>query len=102
MLGTIKTCNLNKVNPYDYLIAIQANAEKVEKNPNAWLPWNYTQNVSCPHVKAHPNPVVEIYQSNGPPIIQPEQIDLEVHKKTFRDRVRDFFKTVRPHKLAEA
>lgn len=101
LLGVIKTCTINKINPHDYLIAIQANVDDVEKNPDAWLPWNYTLNVSCPYVKPHPMPVIEIYQPNGPPIIQPAQVDLESQKRTFREKVRDFFKQFRPQAIVD-
>jgi len=57
LLGTIKTCGLNNINPYNYLIAIQANVDNVEKDPHAWLPWNYAKNVLCPYVKAHSAPI---------------------------------------------
>lgn len=43
LLSTIETCVLNKVNPYNYLITIQENVDRVLKDPKSWLPWNYTQ-----------------------------------------------------------
>lgn len=101
LLSTIKTCGLNNINPYDFLVAIQANVEKVAKSPDAWLPWNYTQNSLCPYVNTHSVPVEEIYQPNGPPIVLPTQVDLESQKKTFRERARDFFRKLHPRKLQE-
>ena len=32
---------LNKINPYNYLIAIQKYQKEVRQNPKEWLPWNY-------------------------------------------------------------
>jgi hypothetical protein len=102
LLSIIRTCNLNGINPYDYLIAIQANAEAVEKSPDGWLPWNYSQNVSAPLVNAHSIPVEEIqYLSNtGPPtpIARNHEPCFEKNKKTLRERARDFFKRLYPEK----
>ena len=85
LLSTIKTCTLNDINPYDYLMAIQANAEKANKDPEKWLPWNYSENTGCPYVNTQSIPAEEIYQnmSNGPPIITPitPQPNFEVDKK---------------------
>lgn len=100
LLGTIKTCEFNNVNPFDYLLAIQANVEKVEEDPDAWLPWNYTLNVSCPYVKEHPLPVVEVYQ-NGSTNIHCPQVDIEYNKKSFRENGKAFFKIFRPDKIIE-
>lgn len=37
----IYTCRLEGVNPFEYLTALQRNAERVRANPRDWLPWNY-------------------------------------------------------------
>tara|TARA_B100000519_G_C14243574_1_gene438569 strand:+ start:112 stop:1746 length:1635 start_codon:yes stop_codon:yes gene_type:complete len=39
----IHTCELNGINPYDYLIALQDYKDRIVKEPAAWLPWNYQQ-----------------------------------------------------------
>jgi len=39
----IHTCNLNGVNPFDYLTALQRHYREVYANPSAWLPWNYKE-----------------------------------------------------------
>jgi transposase len=100
LLSTIKTCSLNQVNPYDYMMAIQANAEEARKNPNEWLPWNYTQNAQCLNTQL---PSEEIYQrtSTGPPIITPvaPQPDFEGDKKTLREKAREFFRQKYPEML---
>ncbi len=105
LLSIIKTCTLNSINPCDYLIAIQANADKLEKNPNAWLPWNFTKNVSCPIIKAQSKPKEEIYRHNptGPPDTIPvePQPDFENEKKSLRQRAREFFRNVYPKKWRE-
>jgi hypothetical protein len=43
-MSIIHTCELNGVNPFEYLVAIADNAEAVIDNPSAWLPWNYQLN----------------------------------------------------------
>lgn len=45
-MSLIHTCELNEINPFDYLTALQKHAKSVASNPNAWLPWNYQQSLS--------------------------------------------------------
>jgi len=40
-MSLIHTCSLAKVNPFDYLTALQEHASQVHKNPHNWMPWNY-------------------------------------------------------------
>jgi transposase len=40
-MSLIHTCELNGVNPFDYLTELQRNAEQVAAVPHDWLPWNY-------------------------------------------------------------
>lgn len=102
LLSIIKTCDLNGINPYDYLIAIQANSEEVQKRPNDWLPWNYTQNVAAPFVNSQHIPIEEIYchSTVDPPIRIRRELQpcLEENKKNLRERVREFFKRLYPEK----
>jgi len=46
LMSLIETCCLNKVSPWDYLLAIQLHAAEVFKSPINWLPWNYRQAAS--------------------------------------------------------
>ena len=39
----IHTCELNGVEPFDYLVALQRNASEVARNPGDWMPWNYRE-----------------------------------------------------------
>jgi transposase len=41
IMSTIKTCDVNKINPIEYLTAVQENRDRVKQEPQAWLPWNY-------------------------------------------------------------
>ena len=47
-MSLIHTCNLGKVNPFDYLTALQKNSSEVFKNPRNWLPsdedWKLPEN----------------------------------------------------------
>jgi transposase len=40
-MSLIYTCQLNDVNPFDYLTELQRHADEVAANPERWLPWNY-------------------------------------------------------------
>jgi transposase len=40
-MSLIHTCNLAKVNPFDYLTALQKHSSKLAKHPDRWMPWNY-------------------------------------------------------------
>src|SRR6266446_1624283 len=37
----IHTCDLNKVNSFDYLTELQRHAAELKANPAKWMPWNY-------------------------------------------------------------
>ena len=41
----IQTCNQNGVNSFDYLTALQEHRAKVLASPEAWLPWNYLDQI---------------------------------------------------------
>jgi hypothetical protein len=40
-MSLIHTCELNGVNPFDYLTELERHAEQAALQPQAWLPWNY-------------------------------------------------------------
>lgn len=42
-MSVIHTCELNGVNPFAYLIAIQQHADALKEAPDAWLPWTYRE-----------------------------------------------------------
>jgi len=42
-MSLIHTCQLNRLNPFEYLIALQEHSPQVAKNPTHWLPWNYPE-----------------------------------------------------------
>ena len=37
------TCELNGVNPFDYLTELQKHANELSSHPDRWMPWNYCQ-----------------------------------------------------------
>jgi transposase len=47
-MSLIHTCELNGVNPFDYLTALLQHADEVAAAPAAWMPWNYTANLAEP------------------------------------------------------
>ena len=40
-MSLIHTCELNRVNPFDYLTELQKHANELSSNPDRWMPWNY-------------------------------------------------------------
>jgi hypothetical protein len=40
-MSLIHTCELNGVNSFDYLVALQRNASALALSPQDWMPWNY-------------------------------------------------------------
>jgi hypothetical protein len=40
-MSLIHTCELNRVNPFHYLTALQMHARELVAAPAAFLPWNY-------------------------------------------------------------
>ena len=45
-MSIIHTCNLAKVNPFYYLIALQEHSSNLAKHPDKWMPWNYKSQLS--------------------------------------------------------
>ncbi len=41
LMSIIQTCNLAKINAFEYLVNIQKYADRVLRNPELWLPWNF-------------------------------------------------------------
>ncbi len=42
-MSLIYTCQVNEVNPFDYLTQLQLHAEELAASPERWLPWNYRE-----------------------------------------------------------
>ena len=40
-MSLIHTAELNGVEPFDYLVALQRYAAQVKEKPSEWMPWNY-------------------------------------------------------------
>ena len=45
-MSLIHTCELNEVNPFDYLTQLQKHAEAATLCPSDWMPWNYLQRLT--------------------------------------------------------
>ncbi len=43
LMSVIKTCALNQVNVWEYLLALVRNERAVGRDPTAWLPWQYAE-----------------------------------------------------------
>jgi transposase len=44
-MSLIHTCFLGKVNPFEYLTALQKNSADLFAQPHRWLPWNFKENI---------------------------------------------------------
>jgi transposase len=42
-MSLIHTCELNGVNPFDYLTELQRHAGELQRNPSEWMPWTYRE-----------------------------------------------------------
>ena len=40
-MSLIHTAKLNRIPPFDYLVALQRHAVAVAAKPTDWMPWNY-------------------------------------------------------------
>jgi hypothetical protein len=47
-MSLIHTCELNKVNPFDYLNELQRHPIELRATPSDWLPWNYHLQLARP------------------------------------------------------
>jgi hypothetical protein len=45
-MSLIHTCELNHVNPFDYLNELQRHAEELKETPSEWMPWNYRETLA--------------------------------------------------------
>jgi transposase len=47
-MSLIHTCELNDVNPFDYLTELQRHAKGLKRHPSEWMPWNYREALARP------------------------------------------------------
>ena len=45
-MSLIYTCQLNEVNPFDYLTQLQRHTDPLAASPQLWMPWNYREALS--------------------------------------------------------
>jgi hypothetical protein len=45
-MSLIHTADLNDVDPFDYLVALQRHHEQVADSPGDWMPWNYKETLA--------------------------------------------------------
>ena len=45
-MSIIHTCELNSINPFDYLVALKENISQI-KVPSDWMPWNYKDTLAA-------------------------------------------------------
>jgi len=51
-MSLIHTCELEGVNPFQYLTALQRHADALAANPTAWLPWTYQDALAAAPARA--------------------------------------------------
>ena len=44
-MSLIHTCNLQEVNPFEYLTALQEHSSEFFQNPSDWLPWTFERTI---------------------------------------------------------
>jgi hypothetical protein len=44
-MSLIHTCNLQNINPFEYLTALQKNSSEIFQNPADWLPWSFENTI---------------------------------------------------------
>ncbi len=54
-MSLIQTCRLNRVNPWDYLLALVQHPDQVRASPDQWLPWNYRDALERAKAETSPN-----------------------------------------------
>ena len=47
-MSLIHTCELNGVNPFDYLTELQPHTEELGAKPAEWMPWSYRDTLARP------------------------------------------------------
>jgi transposase len=45
-MSLIHTCELNGVNPFDYLTELLRHADELAGSPDDWMPWNYGETIA--------------------------------------------------------
>ena len=55
-MSLIHTCNLQEVNPFEYLTALQEHSSEIFRNPSDWLPWTYESTISQKSQQTADNP----------------------------------------------
>ena len=46
-MSLIYTCELNQINPFDYLTELERHADALAANPQNWMPWNYRETLAA-------------------------------------------------------
>ena len=46
-MSLIHTCELNQVNPFDYLTELLRHPAEAAMRPAEWMPWNYNNSVTA-------------------------------------------------------
>jgi len=55
-MSLIHTADLNSIDAFDYLVALQRHYRRVAANPGDWMPWNYKETLARPPEDSVPPP----------------------------------------------
>mgnify|MGYP001821808975 FL=1 len=59
-MSLIYTCELNGVNPFNYLTELERHAKQLTSHPEQWMPWNYRITLDGIHTgSAHDSPLTD-------------------------------------------
>ena len=53
-MSLIHTCELNRVNPFEYLTELQKHAGELSCDSDRWMPWNYQQTLTISQTPENP------------------------------------------------
>ena len=55
-MSLIHTCNLQQINPFEYLSILQNHSSEIFQNPAAWLPWTFKDTIGQKSQETADNP----------------------------------------------
>lgn len=55
-MSLVHTCNLQDINPFEYLTTLQEHSSEIFQNPAAWLPWTFEETINQKTQQTADNP----------------------------------------------
>ena len=76
-MSLIHTCELNDVNPFDYLTELQRHADELAAKPADWMPWNYRTALERSPFNPHYDSSLIPGASTASTILRPTSLNLD-------------------------